>query len=99
LQAGKSSARRQFIEMGRLAVISLAVFLIAAVSPAPAAQGTRPKRDEPCSSYRPHMEAARADLVRGDRAKAIEDLEVARAALKSCRRLHRGSRRALAMAE
>jgi hypothetical protein len=45
------------------------------------------------------MKAAHDDLVHGDRAKAIKDLEMARAALESCGRLHGGSREALSLAD
>jgi hypothetical protein len=85
--------------MRHLAAIFLVVTLIAAANPAPSARPANPYRGEPCSSYKPHMKAAHDDLVRGDRSRAIEDLEVARAALESCRRLHTGSRAAIASAD
>jgi hypothetical protein len=85
--------------VSRSAAACLAVTLIAAASPVPPKDGGAPHPAvEPCSSYRPHVQAAHDDLVRGDRSKAIEDLGLARAALESCKRLHGASRDPLAEA-
>jgi hypothetical protein len=83
------------MKMNRIAGIFLAVSLIAAANATPTTSNKHAV--EPCSTYRAHVMAARSALSRGERSKAIEDLERARAALESCRQLHGGSQHRLAM--
>jgi hypothetical protein len=82
-------------KMSRNPGIFLALALVATTSAAPTASSKH--HVEPCSTYRAHVIAARGDLSRGERAKAVHDLELARAALEGCKQLHDGSQHRLAM--
>jgi hypothetical protein len=84
--------------MRHFASILLAAALLAAAPAVTPTQKSATPQPAPCSSYRPHMLAARNSLARGDRAKAIRQLTLARDALESCRRLRTGSRDSIAMA-
>jgi len=90
--------RRLSTHIRHSATLCIAIVAAAAASAAPSAAGKTPHGAPSCPAYRPHMLDARQDLVRGDRAKAIEDLELARAALQACEQSHPRNRGALAVA-
>jgi len=64
---------------------------VALVALCPLASPPEPQQLPECGAYRTHLLRARALLSRGDRARALDELRDAKAALRSCRE-HRDQR-------